>query len=567
MIGLLSLLLPYWYRILAGFLILAIVDLGQLVIPIFIKNAVDDMYLGKFSEVPKWALYILLVSLAFSVLRFFWRYFFIGTSRLIERDLREKIYRHTLKLHPHYFNSLKSGDVLALYTNDLQAVNMALGIGLVAISDFVIYTSFSIVAMLIISPKLTSMVIIPLPLLAVLMFFLGRKIHEQFLKVQDYFGYMTEWIRDIISGIRVVKVYDTNGNLVKRYGEISAEYLNLNLYMGFLDGLFNSSVFLLAYLSNAILLLFGGSMTATGEITIGEFTAFSSYIGMMVWPMMALGWFANLLQRGSASYERVMGFLNEEPEIKGGGSVEVEDFEVLEVRNLWFSINGEEVLKGINFEVFKGEFVGITGPTGSGKTVFLNILSRFYNPSGGEIRLNGINWEDISTESIRRNILILPQEPFVFSLSVRENLKLADPEADEDKMWWALEMANLAEDVRSFPKGLDTVIGERGYSISGGQRQRLMLAMAFLSPSKLILLDESLSALDSQTEKMVVENLRRLGKTVVLVSHRISSLVDCDRIYVFKDGKVVEVGSFKELIEINGIFSLLYQAQREGVVV
>jgi ATP-binding cassette subfamily B protein len=411
------------------------------------------------------------------------------------------------------------------------------------------------------------MVIIPLPLLAVLMFFLGRRIHEQFLKVQDYFGYMTEWIRDIISGIRVVKVYDTNGNLVKRYGEISAEYLNLNLYMGFLDGLFNSSVFLLAYLSNAILLLFGGSMTSTGEITIGEFTAFSSYIGMMVWPMMALGWFANLLQRGSASYERVTGFLNEEPEIKGGGSVEVEDFEVLEVRNLRFSINGEEVLKGINFEVFKGEFVGITGPTGSGKTVFLNILARFYNPSGGEIMLNGINWEDISTASIRRNILLLPQEPFVFSLSVRENLKLADPEAEEDKMWWALEMANLAEDVRSFPKGLDTVIGERGYSISGGQRQRLMLAMAFLSPSKLILLDESLSALDSQTEKMVVENLRRLGKTVVLVSHRISSLFDCDRIYVFKDGKVVEVGSFKELIERNGIFSLLYQAQREGVVV
>jgi ABC-type multidrug transport system, ATPase and permease components len=315
------------------------------------------------------------------------------------------------------------------------------------------------------------------------------------------------------------------------------------------------------------LLLFGGSMTATGEITIGEFTAFSSYIGMMVWPMMALGWFANLLQRGSASYERVMEFLNEEPEIKGGGSVEVEDFEVLEVRNLRFSINGEEVLKGINFEVFKGEFVGITGPTGSGKTVFLNILSRFYNPSGGEIMLNGINWEDISTESIRRNILLLPQEPFVFSLSVRENLKLADPEVDEDKMWWALEMANLAEDVRSFPKGLDTVIGERGYSISGGQRQRLMLAMAFLSPSKLILLDESLSALDSQTEKRVVDNLRRLGKTVVLVSHRISSLVDCDRIYVFKDGKVVEFGIFRELIERNGIFSLLYQAQREGVVV
>ncbi len=561
------LLLPYWYRIFAGFLILALVDIGQLVIPIFIKNAVDDMYMGRFSNVPKWALYILVVSLAFSILRFFWRYFFIGTSRLVEKKLRHEIYMHTLRLHPHYFNSMKTGDVLALYTNDLQAVNMALGIGLVSISDFIIYTSFSLVAMFIISPKLTLMVMIPLPLLAFLMFFLGRKIHSQFLKIQDYFGYMTEWIRDIISGIRVLKSYDTEGRLVRRYSEISVEYLKLNLYMGFLDGIFNSSVFLLAYLSNAILLMLGGIMTTTGDITIGEYTAFSSYIGMMVWPMMALGWFANLLQRGKASYDRIMEFLRQEPEINEGGSLNVEDFEKLETKNLRFSIEGKEILKGINFEVFKGEFVGITGPTGSGKTVFLNILARFYNPTSGEIKLNGIRWEKISTESIRKTILILPQEPFVFSLSVRENLKLADPNADEDKLWWALEMANLAEDVKSLPNGLDTIIGERGYSLSGGQRQRLMLAMAFLSSAKLILLDESLSALDSQTEMAVVKNLRKLGKTVILVSHRISSLIHCDRIYVFKGGVVVEDGKFNELIGRNGIFSLLYHAQREGVVV
>ncbi len=557
------LLLPYWYRIFAGFLILAVVDIGQLVIPIFIKNAVDDMYMGRFSDVPKWALYILVVSLAFSILRFFWRYFFIGTSRLVEKKLRQEIYMHTIRIHPHYFNSMKTGDVLALYTNDLQAINMALGIGLVSISDFMIYTSFSLIAMFIISPKLTLMVMIPLPLLTFLMFFLGRKIHNQFLKIQDYFGYMTEWIRDIISGIRVVKSYDTEGRLVRRYSEISGEYLKLNLHMGFLDGIFNSSVFLLAYLSNAILLMLGGTMTTTGGITIGEYTAFSSYIGMMIWPMMALGWFANLLQRGKASYDRIMEFLRQEPEIKEGGSLSVEDFQKLETKNLSFSIEGKEILKGINFEVFKGEFVGITGPTGSGKTVFLNILARFYNPTSGEIKLNGIRWEEISTESIRKTILILPQEPFVFSLSVRENLKLADPNADEDKLWWALEMANLAEDVKSFPNGLDTIIGERGYSLSGGQRQRLMLAMAFLSPAKLILLDESLSALDSQTEMAVVKNLRKLGKTVILVSHRISSLIYCDRIYVFKGGVVVETGKFDELIKRNGIFSLLYEAQRE----
>ncbi|MEO0163381.1 MAG: ABC transporter ATP-binding protein [candidate division WOR-3 bacterium] len=563
----LGLLIPHWKRILAGFFILLVVDLGQLIIPIFIKNAVDRLYLGKFSEVPIWALYIFLVAMAFSILRFFWRIFFIGTSRLIERDMRDVLYQHLLKLHPHYFNSLQTGDVIALFTNDLQAINMALGMGLVAISDFLIYTSFSIIAMLIISPLLTAMVIIPLPFLGIVMFFLGRKIHRQFLEIQDYFGYITEWIRDIISGIRVVKAYDTEGRLVKRYEEISKEFLNLNVFMGALDGIFNSAIFLLAYLSTAILLLVGGSMTTTGKITLGDYVAFGSYIGMMIWPMMALGWFANLIQRGNASYDRILNFLKVKPEIDEGGKINIDGFERLETRSLTFSIGDKQIIKGINFEVRRGEIVGITGPTGSGKSVFLHLLARFYNPIGGEILINGFPWEEVSTKSIRKHILLLPQEPFIFSLSIRENLLLANPSADEDKMWWALEMANLKEDVKSFPKGLDTLIGERGYSLSGGQRQRLMLAMAFLSDAELVLLDESLSALDSHTEKGVVNNLKNLGKTIVLVSHRISSLMDCDRIYMFHEGRVVEVGNFEELISLNGLFSLLYNAQKEGISV
>lgn len=558
---LLKLLIPYWKRILAGFVILLIVDLGQLVIPIFIKNAVDNLYLGRFSEVPIWALYILIVSLVFSFLRFFWRIFFIGTSRELERDLRTKLYRHLLKLHPHYFQSLKTGDVMALFTNDLQAINMALGMGLVAISDFLIYTSFSIVAMLIISPKLTLMVMIPLPALGLIMFFLGRKIHHQFLKIQDYFGYMTEWIRDILSGIRVIKTYDTQGKLYNRYAEISKEYLNMNILMGALDALFNASIFLFAYLSIAILLLVGGTMTTTGSVSIGDYVAFGSYIGMMIWPMMALGWFANLVQRGSASYERIKEFLNTEPEIGEGGKISIREFESIVVRNLSFG----GILKDINFEVYKGEFIGITGPTGSGKSVFLNILARFYSSFEGKIFINGYDWEEVSTESIRRLIFLVQQEPFVFSMSIRENLQLANPDASEEDMLWALRLAGLEEDIENFPKGLDTIVGERGYSLSGGQRQRVLLAMAFLSKSPLILLDESLSALDSQTENQVVSNLRNLGKTLVLVSHRITSLYECDRIYVFNRGRIVEVGNFNELLNKEGIFYTLYSAQKEGI--
>ncbi len=560
---LLKLLIPYWKRVLAGFIILLIVDLGQLVIPIFIKNAVDRLYLGKFSEVPIWALYILIVSLVFSFLRFFWRIFFIGTSRTLEKDIRTDLYEHLLKLHPHYFQSLKTGDVMALFTNDLQAINMALGMGLVAISDFLIYTSFSIVAMLVISPKLTLMVIIPLPALGIIMFFLGRKIHHQFLKIQDYFGYITEWIRDILSGIRVIKTYDTKGKLYDRYSEISKEYLNMNILMGALDGSFNASIFLFAYLSMAILLLVGGTMTTTGSVSIGDYVAFGSYIGMMIWPMMALGWFANLVQRGSASYRRIKEFLDTKPEIGKGGKVSIRKFDSIVVKNLSFS----GILRNVNFEVYNGEFIGITGPTGSGKSVFLSILARFYSSFEGKILINDYDWKEVSTESIRRTIFLVQQEPFVFSLSIRENLRLANPDASEEDMLWALRSAGLEEDIENFPKGLDTIVGERGYSLSGGQRQRLLLAMAFLSKSPLILLDESLSALDSQTERQVISNLRNLGKTIVLVSHRITSLYECDRIYVFNRGRIVEVGNFNELLNKEGIFYTLYSAQKEGILI
>ncbi len=564
---LLTLLIPFWKRVLAGFVILLVVDLGQLVIPVFIKNAIDRLYIGKFSEIPLWALYILGVSLIFSVLRFFWRLFFVGTSRLVEKNLRSTLYGHVLKLHPHYFITLKTGDVLALFTNDLQAINMALSMGLVTISDFVIYTSFSIVAMLLISPHLTAMVIIPLPLLILIMFFLGRKIHSQFLKIQDYFGYITEWVRDILSGIKVIKTYDTEEKLTLRYAQISENYLRMNITMGFLDGLFNSSIFLIAYLSTAILLLVGGTMTTTGKVSLGDYVAFGSYISMMIWPMMALGWFANLMQRGSASYKRITDFLNTKPEIKEIGFIELEDFGDMEVYNLTFRMYEKEILSNINFKVRKGEFVGITGPTGSGKSIFLHILARFYLPASGDIYINGISWENISTTSIRKLIFLAPQEPFVFSLTIKENLLLADPGAGDDEIWWALRMANIEEDVRSMPESINTVVGERGYSLSGGQRQRLMLAMAFLSKAPLILLDESLSALDSQTEKSVVSNLRKLGKTVVLVSHRLSSLVGCDRIYVFHKGRVVEEGRYDDLVNARGIFYTLLSAQREGIFV
>jgi len=562
---LLRLLLPYWRRIAAGFLVLLVVDLGQLVVPQFIRRAVNELYVGNFAQVPKWAALIVGVALFFSFLRFFWRYFFIGASRLLEKNLRSRLYDHTLRLDPDLFRTMKTGDVMALFTNDLQAINMALGMGMVAIADFLIYTTFSIIAMLLISPSLTAMVIIPLPLIGVVMFVLGRLIYRKFREVQDFFGLLTEWLRDILSGIRVVKVYDTRFRLADRYSEISEEYLRLNLQFAVIDGLFHPAISTLAYVSLAILLLVGGRMTTTGLISLGDYVAFSSYIGMMIWPMIALGWFANLVQRGSASYERIRRYLSTEPAIRRDGRIVLKDFRELRTSGLSVQINGNVVLRKVDLYVREGEFVGITGPTGSGKSVLLNTLVKFHLPSAGKVFVNGYDYLNVSTASLRSHILLVPQETFIFSMTIAENLKVAKPDATEEEMWWALEMAGLDEDVRKMPDGLNTLIGERGVGLSGGQRQRLALARAFLSNASLILLDESLSALDSKTEEKVVNSLRNLGKTVVLASHRLTSIASTDRIYVLVRGKTVEEGTHEELLKNGEIYPVLWRAHHEGI--
>ena len=565
MLNLLRLLLPYWRRIAAGFLVLLVVDLGQLVVPQFIRRAVNELYVGNFAEVPKWAALIVGVALFFSFLRFFWRYFFIGASRLLEKNLRSKLYDHTLRLDPDLFRTMKTGDVMALFTNDLQAINMALGMGMVAIADFLIYTTFSIIAMLLISPSLTAMVIIPLPLIGVVMFVLGRLIYRKFREVQDFFGLLTEWLRDILSGIRVVKVYDTRFRLADRYSEISEEYLRLNLQFAVIDGLFHPAISTLAYVSLAILLLVGGRMTTTGLISLGDYVAFSSYIGMMIWPMIALGWFANLVQRGSASYERIRKYLSTEPSIRRDGKISLSGFRDLRTSGLSVQINGNVVLRKVDLYVREGEFVGITGPTGSGKSVLLNTLVKFHLPSAGKVFVNGYDYLNVSTASLRSHILLVPQETFIFSMTIAENLRVAKPDATEEEMWWALEMAGLDEDVRKMPDGLNTLIGERGVGLSGGQRQRLALARAFLSNASLILLDESLSALDSKTEEKVVSSLRNLGKTVVLASHRLTSIASTDRIYVLVRGKTVEEGTHEELLRNGEIYPVLWKAHHEGI--
>ncbi|NPA80692.1 MAG: ABC transporter ATP-binding protein [Thermotogae bacterium] len=564
MINLLKLLLPYWRRILVGFGVLLVVDVGQLIIPQFIRRAVDSLYVGEVGDVPRWAALIVAVALVFSFLRFFWRYFFIGTSRLLEKNLRSRLYEHTLRLDPFLFQRMKTGDVMALFTNDLRAINMALGMGMVAIADFLIYTTFSIIAMFLISPSLTATVMVPLPLIGVVMFFLGRLIYHKFREVQDFFGFLTEWLRDILSGIRVVKAYDTEFRLVGRYSEISGEFLKLNLQFAIIDGLFHPAISTLAYVSLALLLLVGGKMTTVGDISLGDYVAFSSYIGMMIWPMIALGWFANLVQRGSASYERIKEYLSIEPAVREGGDP-LNGFDNLEVKGLVVVLGDRAVLKGVDMYVERGEFVGITGPTGSGKSTLLNTLVRFYTPHSGKVLINGTDYMRLDVNSLRSVVLLVPQETFVFSMSIAENLRVAKPDATDEELWWALEMAGLAEDVRAMPDGLNTMIGERGVGLSGGQRQRLALARAFLSGAQLILLDEALSALDSKTEERVVSRLRELGKTVVLASHRLTSIARTDRIYVLVGGKTVEEGRHETLLRSGKVYPILWKAHMEGI--
>ena len=561
------LVLQYKYSILAGIVALSVVDLSQLSIPLIIERAVDALTLkgAGLQALTRYALYILGLAVVMSIFRFFWRYFILGASRKIEFTLRNEFFTHLQRLPFDFYGERKVGDLMALTVNDIEAIRMACGIGVVVAYDGILLFVFILAAMAYVSPTLTLYAIIPFPILGFIVARFGKMIEDRFEKVQASFSDLTEKARESISGVKVVKAFVKERSEVEDFENTSNDYLGVNLRLIKIWGVYQPLITFIAGIATAIFLWVGGRSTITLGITLGDFAAISIYLGMLTWPMVAMGWAVDIIKRGNASIKRVNEILLTRPEIAGSqDSVEIEIKGKIEFRNLSFSYpNGKKALTNINLTIPEGTSLGITGGTASGKSTLLKLLMKIIEPSEGQIFIDGIDLRKIKKDSLRKGLIFLPQETVIFSGTIRDNIAFMNPDVSDKEIIEAAKLAEIYNEIESFPGGLDARVGERGLSLSGGQRQRIALARAILLKPKVLILDDVLSSLDLRTEGLVLRNLKRFmnGKTIIVVSSKVPSISGFDKLAVLEKGKLIELGTHDDLMNRDGIYTRLYRVQ------
>jgi len=569
----LRVLLKYFakYRraVFVGLVCLLIVDGLQLIIPRIVKRAVDDLTMpgGAPPDLARYGLVILCIAIVIACLRFFWRYLIIGTSRHIEEDVRNGIFRHLEKLSARYFSKTKTGDLMAHAINDLNAVRMACGIGIVAMTDALILGVATVAFMLALNVRLTLLALLPMPAIALFTLRAGKLLHRRFERVQETFATLTERVRESIAGIRVVKAYAQERHDLERLAGVGREYVRDNIRLIRVWGAFFPFIMLLSSMSAVIVIYFGGRQVMLGSITTGDLVAFTSYLAILTWPMMAMGWVVNIMQRGAASMGRIEKILRTEPEIADrDGAVALEDVRgEIEFRGVTVRYEPElpASLADASFAIGAGGTLGVIGRTGSGKSTICSLLLRIYEATEGEVLLDGHDVRDVTLASLRRAFGYVPQDTFLFSDTIRENVRFAAPGASDGDVREALETAGMLDDVEDFPGGLDTLVGERGVTLSGGQKQRLAIARALLGDPPIVILDDALSSVDTATEERIQERLSHAlaGRTSIIVSHRISSLRHADLIIVLEDGEITERGTHDDLVASGGLYSDIYEQQ------
>jgi len=570
-----------WLRISIGLLLIVAVDLLQLVVPKIMQRAVDLVEIPgtTSSSLIKPAILIFLIAIGIAFIRFIWRLLLIGNAWIVDRELRQMYYEHLLSLSRNFFNKAKTGDLMAYATNDLNAVRFLVGFGMVILIDIVVFAIGAMFFMTNISLRLTLLAIIPMPVLTVVIIFFGKKIHARFKKVQKTFATMSGKVQESISGIRVVKVFVQEEAELKKVSHSAKDYVNDNIALVRIHGLFHPFLFFIIAISMGIVLIFGGESTILGTISMGEFIAFFAYLGMFVWPAIAIGWLVNLYQRGKASLVRLNSIFEMEPEIVDENA----DFSIkelkgkIEFRNLKFSYGEREdenlsnnslpnlsIFENISFDLNFGKTLAIVGKTGCGKTSLIDLITRVYNPPRNSIFIDDRDLYDIPLEVLRKNIITVPQDIFLFSDSIANNISLAKPDINRTFIEEVAGYSQVYDEILEFENGFDTVIGERGVTLSGGQKQRIAIARALLTDPNILILDDALSAVDTKTEKKILDLLIKIrkDKTTIIIAHRISSLQHADKVIVLDDNKIVETGTHKELLANGGMYSYLYEKQQ-----
>ncbi|NMB08258.1 MAG: ABC transporter ATP-binding protein [Tissierellia bacterium] len=559
-----------WNYIL-GIICLLIIDSIQLLIPQIIRKVTNLLEEGLIvpTELLKYSLLILLTGFLIAAGRYLWRINIFGTSRKMEHYLRNMFFEHLLTLSPNYFTTHKTGDLMAHATNDINAVRQASGQGIMMAVDATFLTILSMIMMAkTTNIKLTLIALATLPFITLTVNKFGKVIYRRFTSVQEAFANLTDTTQENFAGIRVIKSFVQEDLALEEFTQVNEDNLSKNLALVKVSGIFHPLVQFVSSISFLIVIIYGGRLVMLDTITLGDFIAFNNYLGLLIWPMMAVGWVVNILQRGVASMERINTILDEESEIidsenpipldKARGKIEF--------KNVDFKYPGakEPVLKNINFTIEEGKTLAIVGRTGSGKTTIVNLLLRLYDIDHGEILLDDINIKDIKMQDLRENIAYVPQDNFLFSTTIKDNIGFAfDEEVSDEMIIEAAKAAEVYNNIVDFPNSFDTVLGERGVTLSGGQKQRVSIARALIKDSPILILDDSLSSVDTETEEKILNNLEKLTnrKTTIIISHRISTIQNADEIIVLDDGQIIERGTHDILVENNGLYNYLYEKQ------
>lgn len=558
----------YFWPLVAGLGALLVVDVLQLFIPRIIKWVVDDLIQG--TAIGRtfliYALEIIGISLVIGIFRFCWRYFILGTSHRIERNLRLRLFTHLQNVPLRFFDQVSTGDIMAHATNDLGAVRMALGMALVALVDGVILSLMAVGFMVHISWELTLYALVPAPLLVISTNRLTTLTHERFLRIQGTFSELTETVRENFAGIRVVKAYVQETHRLTKLEEVSERLVRANLDLTKVWGLFFPLVLAIINLSLAIVMVFGGRQTILLAITPGDFVAFMSYLGILTWPLVALGWVMNILERGAASMDRINRLLATAPEatVAALPTMEALPLGSIEFQDVSFSYDNRiPALKHLTFTIKPGERVSFVGRVGSGKTTVLDLLLRLYPVEEGRILIGGRPIESIPLEDLRQHFAYVPQDTFLFSDTIRENIVFGRPDVPTERIIEVAKVAQVHEEIMAFPNQYETLVGERGVILSGGQKQRIAIARALLRDAPILILDNALSSVDTYTEERIMANVQPLlpGKTTIVVTHRISSIRDADCIYVLDEGTLVQQGTHESLLSQGGLYAELFARQ------